>query len=88
MRVIRKAVTANTPVTFKFSSAGSQFLVKNFTDDLITVELLDSEVLIPANSAQLIATRLDPKVDDLTDTLKVTAEITDATGVEIQCLSY
>lgn len=88
MRVIRKAVTASTPVTFKFPSAGSQFLVKNFTGDLITVELLDSEVLIPANSAQLIATRLDPKVDDLTDTLKVTAEITDATGVEIQCLSY
>lgn len=88
MRVIRKAVTANTPVTFKFPSAGSQFLVKNFTGDLITVELLDSEVLIPANSAQLIATRLDPKVDDLTDTLKVTAEITDVTGVEIQCLSY
>ena len=88
MRVIRKAVTANTPVTFKFESAGSQFLVKNFTEDQITVGILDQEVLIPANSAQLVATRLDPKVEDLTDTLTVTAEATDSTGVEIQCLSY
>ena len=88
MRVIRKAVTANTPVTFKFPSAGSQFLVKNFTGDLITVELLDGEVLIPANSAQLIATRMEPTVKDLTNTLTVTAQVTDSTGVEIQCLSY
>lgn len=88
MRVIRKAVTANTPVAFKFESAGSQFLVKNFTGDFVTVALLGSEVLIPGNSAQLIATRLEPSVADLTDTLTVTAEITDATGVEIQCLNY
>ena len=88
MRVIRKAVTANTPVTFKFESAGSQFLVKNFTEDQITVGILDQEVLIPANSAQLIATRLEPSVADLTDTLTVTAVVTDATGVEVQCLSY
>lgn len=88
MRVIRKAVTANTPVTFKFESAGSQFLVKNFTEDQIAVGILDQEVLIPANSAQLIATRLEPSVADLTDTLTVTAVVTDATGVEVQCLSY
>lgn len=88
MRVIRKAVTANTPVTFKFDSAGSQFLVKNFTQDNITVGILGSEVLIPATSAQMVITRLEPSVADLTDTLTVTAAATDATGVEIQCLSY
>lgn len=88
MRVQRKAVTADTPVTFTFESAGSQFLVKNFTNNPITVEILEQEVIIPANSAQLIATRTDPPVSDLTDTLTVTAAVTDAMGVEIQCLSY
>lgn len=88
MRVIRKAVTANTPVTFQFESAGSQFLVKNLTSGPITVGILSNEVYIPENSAQLIATRLEPTVADLTDTLTVTATVTDSTGVEIQCLSY
>ena len=88
MQVQRKAVTADTPVTFTFDVAGSQFLVKNFTSDIIAVGILGSEVLIPANSAQMIATRMEPTVKDLTNTLTVTAQVTDSTGVEIQCLSY
>lgn len=88
MQVQRKAVTANTAVTFKFDSAGSQFLVKNFTSDPIHVGILGCEVLIPGNSAQLIATRMQPTIKDLTDTLTVTADSTDSTGVEIQCLEY
>lgn len=88
MQVQRKAVTAGTPVTFTFDAAGSQFLVKNFTSDIIAVGILGSEVLIPANSAQLIATRMEPTVKDLANTLTVTAQVTDSTGVEIQCLSY
>ena len=88
MRVQRKSVTAQTPVTFTFESASSQFLVKNFTSDLITVEILDNEVLIPANSAQQIITCINPGINDLTDHLIVTAEVTDTTGVEVQCLSY
>lgn len=88
MRVIRKAVTANTPVDFEFESAGSQFLVKNLTSGPITVEILENEVYIPEYSAQLIATRIDPRVSDLTDKLTVTATVDDNTGVEIQCLSY
>jgi len=88
MQVQRKAVTADTPVTFTFDAAGSQFLVKNFTSDVISVGILGSEVLIPANSAQLIATRMEPTVKDLTNTLTVTAQVTDSTGVEIQCMDY
>lgn len=88
MQVQRKAVTADTPVTFTFDAAGSQFLVKNFTEEPISVRILDNDILIPMNSAQLIATRLEPTVNDITNTLVVTALIDSATGVEIQCLNY
>lgn len=88
MRVQRKPVTADTAVAFQFESAASQFLVKNFTGDMVSVAILGQEVLIPANSAQIVVTRLVPSPDDLTDTLTVTAQITDETGVEVQCLDY
>lgn len=88
MRVIRKAVTSNVPVVFKFESAGSQFLVKNFTPDRISVNILGCDVIVPANCAQSIATCLEPSINDLTDTLTVTAVASDETGVEIQCLNY
>lgn len=88
MRVQRKAVTANTAVSFVFGSVGSRFLVKNFTSGDITVGILGQEVMIPGNCAQLIVTRLEPPITDLTDTLTVTAAVTDSTGVEIQCLDY
>lgn len=88
MKVQRKAVTAATPVDFEFDVFSNQFLVKNFTSDMITVEILDAEILIPANSAQQIVTRLEPREGDLTNTLTVTAEVTDETGVEVQCLNY
>ena len=88
MKGQRKAVTAQTPVDFTFDVYASQFLVKNFTEDDITVALLDNEVLIPAKSAQMVVTCLEPREADLTNTLTVTAEISDETGVEIQCLNY
>ena len=88
MRVQRKAVTANTAVSFVFGSVGSRFLVKNLTGGSITVGILGQEVLIPGGCAQLIVTRLEPPITDLTDMLTVTAAVTDSTGVEIQCLDY
>lgn len=88
MKVQRKAVTAATPVTFEFDVSSNQFLVKNFTADVIAVEILDAEILIPAYSAQQIVTRLEPREGDLTNTLTVTAEVRDETGVEVQCLNY
>lgn len=43
---------------------------------------------IPANTSQVIATRLIPRASDTTDKVTVTANETSAMGVEVQCLDY
>lgn len=83
MEVIRHPTTGGTPVEFQFRASGSRFLVKNFTSGI-----LDAEVTIPANTSQVIATRLIPRTSDMTDKVAVTANETSAMGVEVQCLDY
>ena len=77
-----------TPVEFQFRASGSRFLVKNFTSGYITCGILDAEVTIPANTSQVIATRLIPRTSDMTDKVTVTANETSSMGVEVQCLDY
>lgn len=91
MEVIRHPTTGGTPVEFQFRASGSRFLVKNFTSGYITCGILDAEVTIPANTSQVIATRLIPRTSDMTDMtdkVAVTATETSAMGVEVQCLDY
>lgn len=89
MKVIRQPTTGGTPVEFQFGASGSRFLVKNFTSGYITCGILDAEVTIPANTSQVIATRLIPRTtSDMTDKVTVTANETSAMGVEVQCLDY
>lgn len=88
MEVIRHPTTGGAPVEFQFRASGSRFLVKNFTSGYITCGILDAEVTIPANTSQVIATRLIPRTSDMTDKVTVTANETSAMGVEVQCLDY
>lgn len=91
MEVIRHPTTGGTPVEFQFRASGSRFLVKNFTSGYITCGILDAEVTIPANTSQVIATRLIPRTSDMTDMtdkVAVTATETSAMGVEVQRLDY
>lgn len=88
MEVIRHPTTGGTPAEFRFRASGSRFLVKNFTSGYITCGILDAEVTIPANTSQVIATRLIPRTSDMTDKVAVTANETSAMGVEVQCLDY
>lgn len=88
VKVIRKPTTAGTAVEFKFDVSGSRFLIKNLTDSTITCTILGSEIVLPANTSQMLATRMVPTMSDMTDTITVTAEETNAIGVEIQCLDY
>lgn len=88
MEVIRHPTTGGTTVEFQFRASGSRFLVKNFTSGYITCGILDAEVTIPANTSQVIATRLIPRTSDMTDKVAVTANETSAMGVEVQCLDY
>ena len=77
MEVIRQPTTGGTPVEFQFRASGSRFLVKNFTSGYITCSILDAEVTIPANTSQVIATRLIPRTSDMTDKVAVTAKCLD-----------
>lgn len=88
MEVIRQATKGGTPEEFQFGASGSRFLIKNFTSGYITCKILDAEVVIPANTSQVVATRLIPRTTDMTDTVTVTAEQTSTMGVEVQCLDY
>ena len=88
MKVIRKATTAGEAAEFKFDVVGSRFLIKNLTDSAITCTVIGSEIVLPANTSQLLATRMVPTMNDMTDTITVTAEENNAMGVEIQCLDY
>ena len=58
------------------------------TGSPITVEILDGVVTIPANTAQMVMTRMNPTTGDLTNTVKVSALETSELGVEVQCLDY
>lgn len=78
MEVIRHPTTGGAPVEFQFRASGSRFLVKNFTSGYITCGILDAEVTIPANTSQVIATRLIPRTSDMTDKVTVTANETSA----------
>lgn len=88
MKVIQKATAAGSAETYTFDVFGSVFLVKNMTGSPITVEILDGVVTIPANTAQMVMTRMNPTTGDLTNTVKVSALETSELGVEVQCLDY
>ena len=88
MEVIRHPTTGGAPVEFQFRASGSRFLFIIFTSVEITSGFLYAEGTIPANTSQVIATRLIPRTSDMTDKVTVTANETSAMGVEVQCLDY
>lgn len=89
MKVQTKAVTAGAPVKFQFDVSGSRFLIKNFTRGTLTCAILGETIHIPANTSQMVATKLVPQsLQDYTDTITVTAEDSSDLGVEIQCMDY
>lgn len=88
MQVIRKATTAGGRETYTFGALGSCFLVKNMTGAAITVNILDASVVIPANTAQMVVTRLTPTISDMTNTVEIVGQENNELGVEVQCLDY
>lgn len=91
MKVIRKDVTEGKAEEFRFDVVGSKFLVKNFTTVPMIVRVGESDkvgIMIPAETAQVIMVREEPRYEDMTGTLYVVANETMVNGCEIQLLAY
>jgi hypothetical protein len=84
-------ITANTPYTFQFDVDGSYFIVKNFTDAILSASYGDS---IDSNSYSLIPKQsMFPLCSTLTtmeetETDKITVQSSSGGIVEIQVLEY
>ena len=91
MRVVRKATVAGKDVLFEFEEVGSRFAVVNFpTRDFIARFGEDDKtgVVIPAQAARVVITRLQPRLSDMTNKIYVKAKETMENGCEIQMLDY
>lgn len=88
LKVIRKPTIEGKAERYQFDVSGSRFLIKNLSDGVVICKILGSEVVIPANTSQSLATRLVPTIKDLTSVIEVVPEKSNELGVEIQCLDY
>ena len=93
LKLIRKAVTANTPVTFEFEVPGIRFLVKNLTGSDIYAALKEGatkeeSALIPADCAQILEARRGAGSVDTTKIVQVIADTSSEKGVEVQCIHW
>ena len=93
LRLIRKAVTANTPVIFEFEAPGSCFLIKNLTEGDIYVALKsgatkEESALIPRDCAQVLEARRGAGSVDTTKIVQVIADTSSEKGVEVQCIHW
>ncbi|MDO5391019.1 MAG: hypothetical protein Q4F24_08050 [Eubacteriales bacterium] len=90
MQIQRKAVKAGIAVEFRFECPGSMFRVTNYTDAYMEVSFgkKDETFLIKPEEAKTLISRLEPRMEDFTNVVVVTAEIDDERGAEVQCLDY
>lgn len=94
LKVIRKAVTANTPVTYNFDVSGIRFLVKNLTEGDIYAALKEDatkeeSVLIPSNCAQILEARRECSGSVYTTkVVQIISEPSSEKGVEVQCVYW
>ena len=93
LKLIRKAVTANTPVTFEFDVPGIRFLVKNLSGGDIYAALKEGaakeeSALIPADCAQILEARRGAGSVDTTKIVQVIADTSSEKGVEVQCIHW
>lgn len=90
-KVYHATLTANTPYTFQFDVDGSLFIVKNFTDAMLSVSYGDeidsnSYQLIPKQFMQQISSTLNTTPETETDKMTV---LSSSEGiVEVQILEY
>lgn len=87
--VIRQSTVANTDVIFEFEMKGMMFLIKNFTDGDIYVDVKEGtektgRILIPSGCWQV----LDCPASIWTDTIAIMADTTNEKGVEVECLRW
>lgn len=91
--VIRKPMIEGQKEKYDFGN-GSEYLVKNFTDDDIYVGLSENAeksdcICIPAECCQIIILRKSPIWEtDTLSTLWIIPESTSEKGVEVQCLKW
>lgn len=93
LRLIRKAVTANTPVIFEFEAPGICFLIKNLTEGDIYVALKsgatkEESALIPRDCAQVLEARRGAGSVDTTKIVQVIADTSSEKGGEVQCIHW
>lgn len=93
LKLIRKAVTANTPVIFEFEAPGICFLIKNLTEGDIYVALKsgatkEESALIPRDCAQVLEARRGAGSVDTTKIVQVIADTSSEKGVEVQCIHW
>lgn len=93
LRLIRKAVTANTPVIFEFEAPGICFLIKNLIEGDIYVALKsgatkEESALIPRDCAQVLEARRGAGSVDTTKIVQVIADTSSEKGVEVQCIHW
>lgn len=89
--VQQKTLEAGTETTFTMKLKRSQFLVKNFTEDSISVKLGDNESasIIGAGSWERVFNNVNDKVSgtaEATNIVKVTA--TEAGMVEVASIDF
>lgn len=93
LKLIRKAVTANTPVIFEFEAPGICFLIKNLTEGDIYVALKsgatkEESALIPRDCAQVLEARRGAGSVDTTKIVQIIADTSSEKGVEVQCIHW
>lgn len=93
LKLIRKAVTANAPVTFEFDMPGIRFLVKNLSGGDIYAALKEGaakeeSALIPVDCAQILEARKGVGSVDTTKIVQVIADTSSEKGVEVQCIHW
>ena len=91
MRVVRKETVAGKDVLFGFNEVGSRFVVENFTTRDLIARFGDDDktgIVVPAQTARVVITCLQPRMTDITNKVYVKAEETMENGCEIQMLDY
>lgn len=93
MLIKRQPTASEKALKFEFSIKGSKFLVKNFTDGDIYVDLGENEnkevmILIPAATSQICAIQELGTPWSQTDVVTIIPTATSEKGVEVQCLKW
>lgn len=91
MRVTRKNTAAGKDVLFEFEESGARSVVANFTTRDLIAKFGDGDktgIMVPAQTARVVITRIDPRMSDLVNKIYVRAEETAENGCEIQMLDY